>query len=347
MRINKPRVFLSHSKIDVSFIEKVYSDLQKCQIEPWLDSEEIRHGKPWLAAIFEDGIPTCDAVLVYFTEASLESNMVRKEMDAGILQQLKDKRVAFLPYVNNKLIRTKLRCDIQALQAPVWNQENYSNILTRVVAEIWRSYLERTLESVVQHERVLRLQAELELEKLKKEPSGSIFSTSEEAEFRYLWENLGKMVPIDVEEKVPSVKEGRNYTAPIPIKRHKFDIKLSSLISVIIEAQNEFHSTNLKDFVLDQAIGYLQSYGQGDPKHYYEIEQFPDLKQDLLMYGFIEQIYVPPQSDTPRIFQGFSKYRFIFSNKCYRFRYWLAFNKMLPTSIEFGEVESVDLTVSP
>jgi len=77
-RINKPRVFLSHSKADIEFIERVNQDLHRCQISPWLDSEEIRHGKPWLDAIFEDGIPTCDAVLVYFTESSLQSKMVKK-----------------------------------------------------------------------------------------------------------------------------------------------------------------------------------------------------------------------------------------------------------------------------
>ena len=171
-RLNKPRVFLSHSKADVPFIEKLYDDLRKCQIEPWLDSAEIRHGKPWLDAIFEEGIPTCDAVLVYFTEASLESKMVKKEMDAGILQQLKDKRVAFLAYVDDEDRRTKLRADIQALQVPVWNQANYSEVLPRAVAEIWRSYLERTVTSAVQEKHVNRLQAELELEKTKKEQSG-------------------------------------------------------------------------------------------------------------------------------------------------------------------------------
>lgn len=67
-RLNKPRVFLSHSKSDKSFIELINNDLRKCQIDPWLDSEEIRHGKPWLDTIFEDGIPTCDSVLVYFTD---------------------------------------------------------------------------------------------------------------------------------------------------------------------------------------------------------------------------------------------------------------------------------------
>ena len=67
-KFNKPRVFLSHSKKDERFIGKLHEDLRKCQIEPWLDTEEIRDGKSWLKVIFEDGIPTCDAVIVYFSE---------------------------------------------------------------------------------------------------------------------------------------------------------------------------------------------------------------------------------------------------------------------------------------
>ena len=61
-RINKPRAFLSHSKKDKYFIEKLAADLRKCQIDYWLDTEEIRAGKSWLKMIFEDGIPTCDFI---------------------------------------------------------------------------------------------------------------------------------------------------------------------------------------------------------------------------------------------------------------------------------------------
>ena len=45
---NRPRVFLSHSKADVTFISQLYEDLRHCQIDPWLDSIDIRHGEPWL-----------------------------------------------------------------------------------------------------------------------------------------------------------------------------------------------------------------------------------------------------------------------------------------------------------
>jgi hypothetical protein len=106
---DKPRVFLSHSKADSAFVERLYGDLQRCQIYPWLDTLEIRHGQPWLDAIFEGGLPNCDCVLVYLTRASIESQMVKKEIDAAIIKKLRDSRVAFLPYVSDAALRQALR----------------------------------------------------------------------------------------------------------------------------------------------------------------------------------------------------------------------------------------------
>ena len=133
--INKPRVFLSHSEKDDEFVSKLADDLRKCQIEPWHFKYEIRHGKPWLDEIFNLGMPTCDAIVIYLTESSLASPVVKKEIDAGILQQLSDHNIAFLPYVDDEKIRSQLRPDIQALQIPEWNKDNYSYLLPVVVSE--------------------------------------------------------------------------------------------------------------------------------------------------------------------------------------------------------------------
>jgi len=152
---------------DIEFIERLERDFRKCQIDPWLDDIELRHGKPWLDAIFEDGIPNCDAVLVYFTENSLASKVVKKELDAGVLAQLDDGSVALLPYVDQASLRDDLRADIRTLQVPEWNNENFAEILARCVAEIWRSFHERRIEQAIASEKVKRLEAEREVENLK------------------------------------------------------------------------------------------------------------------------------------------------------------------------------------
>ncbi|QSA98514.1 toll/interleukin-1 receptor domain-containing protein [Methylococcus sp. EFPC2] len=195
-RLNKPRVFLSHSKKDVNFIDRIANDLRKCPIEPWLDDYEIRHGQPWLDAIFEDGIPTCDAVLAYLTHHSVTSAVVKKEIDVGILRKLQNNYVAFLPYVSESFLRTELRYDLQVLQMPEWSEANYCEILPRVVAEIWRSFLQRTVTDAIQKERVARLEAELRLKDIEKELAESVCQQGEARDFEYIWHQIDRYEPV-------------------------------------------------------------------------------------------------------------------------------------------------------
>lgn len=63
-----PIVFLSHSSKDKPFIKRLAADLKMCKVGTWLDSEEIRDGKSFIDAIFLDGIPRCNSVIIYLTE---------------------------------------------------------------------------------------------------------------------------------------------------------------------------------------------------------------------------------------------------------------------------------------
>lgn len=140
----QPRVFLSHSKLDACFIERVHKDLRACHLYSWLDIEEIRHGEPWLDAIFRDGIPTCHVVIVYLTPNSLTSGMVQKEMNAAS-QLFEDRGVALLPYVSSEDVRKKVRADILTVQIPVWNDANYLEMLPQVVSAVWHGYAKSLL----------------------------------------------------------------------------------------------------------------------------------------------------------------------------------------------------------
>lgn len=343
-RINKPRVFLSHSKQDAAFIERIYNDLRKCQIEPWLDTEEIRHGKPWLDAIFEDGIPTCDCVLLYFTENSIESKMVKKEMDTAIIHQLKEGGVAFLPYVVNESIRLKLRADIQALQAPIWMDENYKELLPTVVSEIWRSYLERTISTAIQSEKVKRLQAELELEKNKQLTQSKIFSDAEDADFTYIWDSLNRFVEIDVvESRIENAKTDDNGDVivigslygddkKVAIKSHVLKIHLGKLVALLTETDKNMFIYNYISHYIDTEIismKHLEAIKES-PDHTLttNLGGLPKIIDDLLMYGLVDTLHIPSKSN----FNNSTTYTY--GNKIQRFRYWLSYNGLLPKSIE-------------
>lgn len=330
-RLNKPKVFLSHAKDDIAFIERLYNDLRKCQIEPWLDSEEIRHGKPWLDAIFEDGIPTCDSVLVYFTENSLNSAMVKKEIDSGLLQQLKENSISFLPYVNDAEIRQKLRSDIQALQVLVWNNDNYPSLLPQVVAEVWRSFLERMISNAIKNERVRRLEAELELEKLKRSIHNGVFSESENRDFGYIWEKLDRLESVKFEEKVK--REGNEWEL---ICTHKFSVHIGSLIPFISDSTNSDYESYLIYHLLEDLLKpHLKKEKNLDEKNIrIDLKSYPDIGDELLMYGFTQRVHIPPPQEENQFFRAMHRsFKFVYSERIDRFKYWLAFKGLLPQEI--------------
>lgn len=318
---------MSHSKQDIAFIDRLYNDLRKCQIEPWLDSEEIRHGKPWLEAIFEDGIPTCDCVLLYFTENSAESKMVKKEMDASLIRQLKDKGVVFLPYVIDASVRDKLRTDIQTLQVPVWNDENYEELLPRVVSEIWRSYLERTISNAVQGERIKRLEAELELEKTKNS-SNSIFEPAEEADFTYIWKQLDVAIPVKV--KMTSKAKESNESTEETIQ---YTVDLRALFMSLLGSNNsEYYSSSCDNCIIRHLYKTNDDNENADMK--YDMDSSTDILKMLKTYGFVESVAKPPapsNNNLGRTFLSFNgtSYNEVYTPKAHRFIYWLEYNHFL------------------
>ncbi len=346
-RLNKPRVFLSHSRADGAFIERLSNDLRGCQIDPWLDTEEIRHGKPWLDSIFESGIPTCDSVLVYFTENSIESPMVKKEIDAALLQQLKDSGISFLPYVSDEKLREKLRPDIQALQVLVLNKGNYSELLPRIVAEIWRSFLERTVDNAIKTERVHRLEAELELEKLKQKPEGEIFTASEERDFEYIRQQLERLEPILVRE----VK--RNINKINILTTYQYEVSLLSILPYIWDSNfKEYPDTFINGVILDSLKPGIMEYGKING--FLEIRNQQWMIDKLIMYGLVDRIPLekPDQelisllnelenkidnrlkknlSDLRnRYVERRQKDALIFNKRLQRFKYWLDFKGLTP-----------------
>ena len=333
-RKNKPRAFLSHSKTDIDFIRRIRDDLRKCQIEPWIDEDDIRHGKPWLDSIFEDGIPTCDSVIVYFSFDALQSRMVKKEIDASILSQLADKRIAFLPYVSNASIRKDLRPDIQSLQVQEWNSNNYFEILPRVVAEIWRSFMERSVHAATQEEENRRLRLELELQKAKHEGAKGVFSAAEEADFTYLWNSLDRTNELIVEEK-ESVGTQDGSRMLITVAKHKFSLHLGSLVGQLITLDRTQYPFRLEYILGEKCEIILPAKQESVIKNVFNVTKFEDPRDELLTYGLIQGFHEPaPQRSEVRV-SYFSPVRekYPFTEKMYRFRYWLAFTKKLPEAI--------------
>lgn len=320
-RLNKPKVFLSHSSLDKEFINRLATDLRKCQIEPWLDTEEIRDGRPWLSVIFEDGIPSCDAVIIYLTENSLASKMVAKEMDATLVEQLGESGISLLPYVSQAELRGRLRSDIRSLHCREWNHNNYSEVLPSVAAEIWRSFMESNMNAAVAQEKSRRLEMELRVKELNERYADSVFSPQEEREFRFIYDRLNRNVKMKcllrtiIREPHLSIHEEVDvFSFPL----------LNSLIHYVnIRGESEFFS---EGSYISSVVALLEK--EGHPKelnetgaHYAKKSINTKLPLELLTFGFLEKISIYSENE-------YQYDRYNITNKAYRFMYWLEYNSI-------------------
>ncbi|SRR6266851_477817 len=302
-RINKPRAFLSYANQDAAFVETIQTDLRKCQIETWRDKTDIRDGKPWLESIFEDGLPTCDVIIAYFSDSALKSGMVTREVDAAQIRQLKESGVSFLPYVNRSETRKKLRLDIQRLQCPVWNEGNYDERLPIIVGEIWRSYLERIVGTAVLQEKNRRLEMEIELQQLKATSNSSAFTTQEEKEFEYIYQKLDAPKEILI----------RFYTAATSgTVTGKFSF-LKFLMSFVGSGWTIFETSSFRDRIILELKKVYPANG------FVSGEISGTLLVELRTYGFV---------DTRDVNDQFQSTVDEFTSRMYRFRFWLEVNEL-------------------
>lgn len=74
-------VFVSHSSEDkATLIEPLVKDLEDCYINVWLDKRKIVPGDNLRKSIFRDGLDKADVALIFFTENSLKSSWVDREI---------------------------------------------------------------------------------------------------------------------------------------------------------------------------------------------------------------------------------------------------------------------------
>ena len=320
---NKPRVFLSHASKDKAFIETLASDLRKCKIEPWLDTEEIRDGRPWLKVIFENGLPTCDAIIVYLTINSISSKMVQKEIDSALLDNLSDNGIMFLPYIEQSTLRDELRMDLKTLQCREWNKHNYQEILPSVISEIWHSYLERVISINSLQNRNKILELESKLKEIENKTKGSPFLENEISDFNYIYNDLMKPIELDFTFYEDSKKEKIVFIDKIKVP----------FIECLIRIINDEKSYYLSDFIENYMSLYLKDsiYKQYDLGKSYESRSscsgsLIGIESKLKIFGLIKTVENKRLNNFFKDLVGYSSIE-EFTEKMYRFSYWMGFQK--------------------
>ena len=142
-------VFVSHSSEDkATLIEPIVHDLEDCYINVWLDKRKIVPGDNLRKSIFRDGLDKADVVLIFFTEQSLKSSWVDREIKHVLREESKKGNNFDL----NKIISIfDSQTTYQAIQEryPELTDdflhlmpENYNKIeLGQLISAIWSKYL--------------------------------------------------------------------------------------------------------------------------------------------------------------------------------------------------------------
>jgi len=88
--------FVSHSSKDKPFIRQLTSDLTKAGITVWLDEQRIFVGESITERIGL-GLAESDFFLIALSEASVNSEWVKKELSEALLKEVEKRKVVVLP----------------------------------------------------------------------------------------------------------------------------------------------------------------------------------------------------------------------------------------------------------
>jgi TIR domain len=89
-------VFISYSHSDKDFVDELAARIVANRGSVWLDRWELNVGDSLIERV-QDAIATSSALLVVLSKASVESEWCRKELSAGLVRELGEKRVVVLP----------------------------------------------------------------------------------------------------------------------------------------------------------------------------------------------------------------------------------------------------------
>ena len=142
-------VFISHSSEDKeTLIEPIVSDLENCYINVWLDKRKIVPGDNLRKSIFRDGLDKADVALIFFTEKSLKSSWVDREIKHVLREEAKKGNDFDLNKIISIFDSQETYQEIQERYPELTDDllhlmpEEYSAVqLGQLISAIWSKYL--------------------------------------------------------------------------------------------------------------------------------------------------------------------------------------------------------------
>lgn len=89
-------VFISYSHKDKTFVDRLGMQLVHRNVNVWLDRWELSVGDSFVERV-QEAVDGASALLVVLSKASVASEWCKKELSAGLLRELEEKRVVVMP----------------------------------------------------------------------------------------------------------------------------------------------------------------------------------------------------------------------------------------------------------
>lgn len=89
-------IFISYSHQDKEFVDKLAIQLVRRNVNVWLDRWELSVGDSLVEKV-QDAVDGASALLVILSKASAGSEWCKKELSAGLLRELEERRVVVIP----------------------------------------------------------------------------------------------------------------------------------------------------------------------------------------------------------------------------------------------------------
>lgn len=91
-------IFISYSQSDSAFVDSLAANLVRARHHIWLDRWELKLGDS-LTSKIEESLTDSSAILVILSKKSVESQWCRRELTAGLVRELEEKRTLVMPVV--------------------------------------------------------------------------------------------------------------------------------------------------------------------------------------------------------------------------------------------------------
>jgi len=110
-------VFISYSHADKDFVDKLATHLIKSNIHIWLDRWELKVGDSITSKI-QEALSDSDYLLLVLSKKSVESDWLKRELNAALLREIEEKRAVILPVLIEDceiplFVRDKLYADFR------------------------------------------------------------------------------------------------------------------------------------------------------------------------------------------------------------------------------------------